>query len=921
MLQRENGDGTSGGDPDDPRGVEDTINMQRRYSLLDSSQPEESSIDGERKEGDGGGGGGKEPHHPSPSSSASSFTSRRQHALLDADGTSSSSLSSSPLLPTRHAGLATLGSESSPSLSVSYSGHALNYVSAERCDPSASESDINTTAPLAEPIGLRRTSSASIPAAIAEEAQELILNVMDLVEDEWDGHAYEDVIPLEVKLTIEEAVFGWSHLISNILGHAAFTLVAFGAVYYSCGTLLPTYVWLKWTLATVAAVSSFRMVRRRRKVWFRAPYGSDQYRQDAERRLREVKEADATSWLGRIRKLRSERKVRKQLKRAETNFMVRERRRRDYQQQVSLVDSGASTSTKARRRPSFQTDPIPVMQSIQHDQILFTNGPIQRILYTHGGYFGAAPFLLNNPHWISILRHLMPDVYIEISRRVHKSPQHRLIHWAENNPVVAAYGTAQALENSTHCNVVSLATPPNIEWDIFLDPQMVESVSVVLRERERLLTSIDPDFFQRRSSPNHTRGFTTIAALKPMEPILIASHAAVSSSQLDILRYYNSTLKKRVRHLVDKMLIAHGNLTQLLLEQTGYGKQYVYSRVRRTRRTLGGGIYARQWMSVFAESLRIGVLQEDEVEPPPPTPAQSLPASFIGRFDSDVSSCPDTSIARSAEIVQAVSKCKDTFGLVLDLKSRHVPKQVLACVVDTLRGDGVRVEGIGSFAIDDIRGLSQYTTNPVREIMLFHSAGDVQLACHDGRVQPGDSVLFNGGSLIWSPANMLSLHGCVSSFDALRVKQSYRLYPFAHVTRQSRHSTSTGSLDSVTSSASTDISDQSGSITTSMVTSSSTIEQYKRYYDLSIGLYVQEFAIDEAAVNLLVDYVNENQHIYDLGLNWGGVNGITIRGIQPDRFTCTDGYWNQRHVGKDWDASISPPISRFSAHDAPTRFT
>jgi hypothetical protein len=627
--------------------------------------------------------------------------------------------------------------------------------------------------------------------------------------------------------------------------------------------------------------------------------------------MREVKEADATSWLGRIRKLRSERKAQRQLKRAETNFLVRERRRLDYQQQLSLGDLGPP-STKARRRPSFQTDPLPVMQSIQHDQILFANGPIQRMLYAHGGYFGAAPFLLNNPHWVSILRHLMPDVYIEISRRVHKSPQHRLIHWAENNPVVAAYGTAQAIENSTYNNTAPLAPPPNIEWDIFLDPHMVESVSVVLRERERLLASIDPDFYRRRSSPNHFRG----------EPVHVASQDSVSPSQRDILRYYNSTLKRRVRELVDKMLIAHGNLTHLLLEQTGHGKQYVYSRVRRTRRTLGGGIYARQWMSVFAESLRIGVLQEDEAAPASPPRAHSpATSSVFGRFDSDVSSCPDTSIARAVEIIQAVSKCKDAFGLVLDLKSRHVPIQVLACVVDMLRADGVRVEGIGSFVMHDIRGLSQFTANPVREIMLFHSAGDVQLACHDGRLQPGDSVLFNGGSLIWSPSSMFSLQSFVSPFDAIRVKQSYRLYPFAHITRQSRQSTSTGSLDSIATSTSTANSDQTASMTTPMVTSSSTIEQYKHYYNLSIGLYVQEFAIDEAAVNLLVDYVNENPLVYDLGLNWGGVNGITIRGIQPDRFTCTDGYWNQRHIGKDWDSSLSPPISRFSGHDARSRFT
>lgn len=730
-------------------------------------------------------------------------------------------------------------------------------------------------------------------------AEELILGVVDQVEDGWDEHAYEDIVPWEIKLAIEEQVFGWSHLLSNILGHVVFTLSAFGIVYLAWYQFAPTYVWLRYITSALAGWSSFRMVRRRRKVWLRAPYGSQRYRQDAERRLREVAQADQTTWLGRIRKLRNEKRVLKQLQRAETNFLAHHEKRRRRHETAPL------TPNRHRRRPSFRTDPVPVMQSIQHDQILFANGPIQRLLYIHGSYFGAAPFMLNNPHWISLLRHLMPDVYVEISRRVNKAPPYRLIHWAENNPVVAAYGTAQSLENS--------GTTPNVEWDVFLDPDMVHNVHVVLQARETFLASVYPEY--------------RIGA-RPMATIAIPGEA-VSPSQRSILRYYNAQLHKRVRLLVDKMLIAHGNLTQLSLEQTGYAKHYIYSRVRRTRRTLGGGIYARQWMAVYAESLRIGVLDES-VSPPPPSSTSSDAATSstssttsspnkLGGYRRGStlnsiaeSSCPDFSIARSVEIIRAISKCADPFGLVLDVKSRHVPKPVWACVVDTLRADGVRVEGIGAFVMDDIRGLSHFTIKPVREIMLFHSAGDLQRACHDGLVQRGDSVLFNGGSLIWSPPK--SLPGLLwLSYDAHQVKRSYRLYPFAHTQPSpaaNRRDSSSGHNDTAASGVQ------------DMVTSSSTIEHYKQYYELSIGLYVQEFAIDEAAVNLLVDYCNKNQHVYDLGLNWGGVNGITIRGIQPDRFTSTDGYWNQRHIGRDWDPGLAPPsISSSSSYQASARLT
>mmetsp|Transcript_3233 Transcript_3233/g.6985 ORF Transcript_3233/g.6985 Transcript_3233/m.6985 type:complete len:178 (-) Transcript_3233:48-581(-) len=78
------------------------------------------------------------------------------------------------------------------------------------------------------------------------------------------------------------------------------------------------------------------------------------------------------------------------------------------------------------------------------------------------------------------------------------------------------------------------------------------------------------------------------------------------------------------------------------------------------------------------------------------------------------------------------------------------------------------------------------------------------------------------------------------------------------------------------------------------------LADYKRHYGFSMGIYLQEFSIDEAAARLLIELVNNNPSLYDLGLAWGGINGMTVHGIQPGRFTSTDGYWNQRRLGKRW---------------------
>jgi len=88
----------------------------------------------------------------------------------------------------------------------------------------------------------------------------------------------------------------------------------------------------------------------------------------------------------------------------------------------------------------------------------------------------------------------------------------------------------------------------------------------------------------------------------------------------------------------------------------------------------------------------------------------------------------------------------------------------------------------------------------------------------------------------------------------------------------------------------------------------STIKQYVDHFELSIGLYVQEFAIDEKIIDLLVKYINDNPRVFNLGLGWGGINGVTVRGVQPGRFTHTDGLWNQRYVGHKWDTDMFPPV-------------
>jgi hypothetical protein len=207
-------------------------------------------------------------------------------------------------------------------------------------------------------------------------------------------------------------------------------------------------------------------------------------------------------------------------------------------------------------------------------------------------------------------------------------------------------------------------------------------------------------------------------------------------------------------------------------------------------------------------------------------------------------------------------------------------------VVDALRAAGARVEAIASFVPQELRGVNDFTRAPVREVFFFHSAGDVQKACHNGMLQEGDVVFFNAGSLIWerSQEGYLSwiAKGLFADFDREQYKMGYKLQSYADFNESAN--------------------DEAGM----PHYTSSTLLDYKRRYKLSIGLYCQEFAIDEVAVEFLVKYTNRNLDVFDLGMSWGGVNGVTVKGIQPGRFTNTDGFWNQRYLGASWDSKLWP---------------
>lgn len=80
----------------------------------------------------------------------------------------------------------------------------------------------------------------------------------------------------------------------------------------------------------------------------------------------------------------------------------------------------------------------------------------------------------------------------------------------------------------------------------------------------------------------------------------------------------------------------------------------------------------------------------------------------------------------------------------------------------------------------------------------------------------------------------------------------------------------------------------------------STLQDYKNKFRLNIGCYVQEFSISERNLDALTRFMNKHKSVYNLGLAFGGINGLCPVGLTGD------GYWNQRFMGRSWDRSAKP---------------
>lgn len=415
--------------------------------------------------------------------------------------------------------------------------------------------------------------------------------------------------------------------------------------------------------------------------------------------------------------------------------------------------------------------------------------PIRTQFYGHGAFMGAAPSLLSDPTWKRILGFLMPDVFEQVRVAIEGGAgPAKLIGMLENNPVLAAYGVHRAASGRR----AEDANNPNhlvgIEWDVFVDSAVVEG--------------------WEKAKDDKTRA-------------------------------------RWIARALDTSLIAHAAPTDTLQEAMGLSQ---YADVRNTPKTELGGVELDAWLDYFGRALELGAAKDLD--------AAVAAMSKDARKATDEECARETfekpwPIPRVVEAHRAVTG-KEALSIIIEIKSLRSTARFLGEIVRALNEKGVHVAAVASFIREEVRGIGAReqhvggrTLPGPREIQFFHFAGDMQRACDDGEIEKGQSILFNGASLIESVGD----EGKKGAYATKRA-----------------------------------IVEDLG--------------RYRERFDLHLGLYVQEGDCDHEAASLLAELVEEHAGTFDLGFAWGGLRDEAHLPASDD---VRLGYGSQRvleYVGK-----------------------
>jgi len=307
--------------------------------------------------------------------------------------------------------------------------------------------------------------------------------------------------------------------------------------------------------------------------------------------------------------------------------------------------------------------------------------PLNSVPYAHGGYASAAPLMLQDSRWMLILQHLMPDAHEDLmgllkkpdksmprrdsrsdtsksSRREQNNSTDdplRVMKWAENNPVVTAFGLTNS-ENTKPTKVnekrkkearPSTGSKGLNEWSNFMSKRPLG------QKFESTNKSTGRETVNDDSAENTHPRLPSIEWDVFLDPLLV-KYVEQAMVRVDNLskRDYEATIAaeievdRQVSRLLTRMMLAHGSTTQLLAEALGMARGYNFSRVVKASEAVRREIGRKDWSSFtfncgrnedstmdetyIAPSSSVSFSGEASMRPPPPTRSNSFRNSRTG---------------------------------------------------------------------------------------------------------------------------------------------------------------------------------------------------------------------------------------------------------------------------------------------------
>ena len=128
---------------------------------------------------------------------------------------------------------------------------------------------------------------------------------------------------------------------------------------------------------------------------------------------------------------------------------------------------------------------------------------------------------------------------------------------------------------------------PALEWDVFLDPKLIRQVSAAMEVVDAIESRIHANQRQKqraRTKSGHYRNATTTAAAAASSSQLDEQEEDDDDDDFDFELYQSHTaaqveVDRLVSQLMKRMILAHGSMSQLVLEAFGVARDYNYNSV------------------------------------------------------------------------------------------------------------------------------------------------------------------------------------------------------------------------------------------------------------------------------------------------------------------------------------------------------